>query len=175
MRLCTGAIHTHGESRQTRALQPLHNIPREKRCCTGRKRSVNTCRSRMVDQLKQVRALDRVVPGENKYRHLPGRDLIDQRFSFGSAQLPGIALGLGGSTAMYAGKIARLGNFPDGDEGSLVEIDGLDLRIHKPIKAGRKTARSDESRSFSTFFLQSPRFLQTSDISRCRGFVIRLG
>ena len=48
---------------------------------------------------------------------------------------------------MYTGEIAGLGDLPDGDEGALVEVDGLYLRVHMRIEAGGCETCSDESRS----------------------------
>jgi hypothetical protein len=48
---------------------------------------------------------------------------------------------------VYAGKIAGLGYFPDGNERTFVEVDGLDLRVHMRMETADCRGRSDESRS----------------------------
>jgi len=35
---------------------------------------------------------------------------------------------------VYASKVAGLGHFPDGNEGTFIEIDRIDLRIHVLIR-----------------------------------------
>ena len=46
-------------------------------------------------------------------------------------------LWLGRGTAVNTGKVACLGHFPDSNEGALVEIDGLDLRVHNAYRNSR--------------------------------------
>src|SRR6476469_3292862 len=119
-------------------LQPINNVPGQKRGGAGRKRNVNPGRARMLYEFEQVWPLDGIAAGEYEYGHLPGRNLVDELLSFGGAQLRGVALGLRGGPAMHTGEIARLGDFPNGNEGALIEIDGLDLRVHGTITAGSR-------------------------------------
>jgi hypothetical protein len=48
---------------------------------------------------------------------------------------------------MHAGQVAGLGYFPNGNERALVEIDGVDERVHASIKPESGVNCSDVSRS----------------------------
>ena len=56
-------------------------------------------------------------------------------------------LRLRGRPAVHACQIACLGHFPDSNKGTLVEIDGVDERVHVFISLGSARTRSDESLS----------------------------
>ena len=56
-------------------------------------------------------------------------------------------LRLRGRPAVHACQIACLGHFPDSNKGTLVEIDGVDERVHVFISPGSARTRSDESLS----------------------------
>ena len=88
----------------------------------------------MVDQVKKIRPLDRVSSCQHKDWYLQGRNLIYEMFAFISAKFKWISIRLGGSAAMHTREVASLGHFPDGDEWTFVEVDGVDLRIHRFIR-----------------------------------------
>ena len=101
----------------------------------------------MSDELEQVGALDGIAAGEHEDRDLERFDLVDKLLAFVGAELHGVALGLRGGAAVHAGEVAGLCHFPDGDEGALVEVDGVDERVHDLMKPDSDGGRSDESLS----------------------------
>jgi len=127
----SGAVEADREARQAGLLETEDNIAGEKRRSAGREGNVNTDGARVIDEFEEVGALDGVAAGEDEDGDLPGCDLVDERFAFIRRQLGWVALGLGRGAAMDAGEVACLGDFPYGDKRALVEINGLDLRVHK--------------------------------------------
>jgi hypothetical protein len=79
------------------------------------------------------------------------------------AQFHGTAIWLGRRAAVDTGKIACLGHFPDGDERPFVEVGGVDLRVHEPMRIRRHEERSD----------QSPRLRSVLDFPRKTHFNVR--
>lgn len=88
----------------------------------------------MADQFKKVRSLNWVAPSQHENWNLQRRDLFDQLFALIRTEFHGTPGRLGGSAAMYAGEVACLGHFPDGDEWPFVEVDRVDLRVHELIR-----------------------------------------
>jgi len=88
----------------------------------------------MADQVKKIRPLDRVPSCQHEDRYLQGRNLIYEMFAFIGTEFEWISIRLGGSAAMHTREVASLGHFPDGDEWAFVEVDGVDLRIHRFIR-----------------------------------------
>ena len=89
---------------------------------------------RISNELKQVGPLDGVPAREPKDRHFPGGNQVNE-LAFRGAKLFRMAIRLRGGAAMHAGKIARLRDFPDRNERTLIEIDGLNLRVHASIRS----------------------------------------
>ena len=52
---------------------------------------------------------------------------------------------------MDAGEVTGLSHFPDGDEGAFVEIDRVDLRVHRSMRQPQFIERSDQSLSLLEF------------------------
>jgi hypothetical protein len=46
---------------------------------------------------------------------------------------------------MDAGEVARLSDFPNGDEWTFIEIDRVDLRVHESMRQLHFIERSDQS------------------------------
>ncbi len=139
MSLCACSVHADGESGQPSFLEPHDDLPGEEGCCARRERHTHSARTRVADQLKQIRPLDRIASRENEDRNLHRGNLVDQARALICAQFHRVAVGLRGSAAMHAGQIAGLGYFPDRDERPLVEIDRVELRVHessRPQAAG---------------------------------------
>jgi len=76
----------------------------------------------ILDQIKNVGALQRVAAGEYKNRGFEGGDFIDQTLGFIGTQLKRAANRLSASPAMDTRKVACLGRFPNHDERPLVKI-----------------------------------------------------
>src|SRR6185437_6286454 len=60
-------------------------------------------------------------------------------------QFQGTAIWLGRCAAVDTGEIVSLRHFPDGDERTFVEVGGVDLRVHEPMRMRRHEGRSDQS------------------------------
>jgi hypothetical protein len=45
-----------------------------------------------------------------------------------------VAIWLRGGTAVYAGEVASLRYFPDGNEWALIKISRVDLRVHESME-----------------------------------------
>src|SRR5437868_8146337 len=105
----------------------------------------------MSDQLEQIGPLDRISAGKHEDRHLHVRNLVDKRLSFLGTQFPWITIRLCGGAAVHTGQIASLGHLPNCNEGALVEIDGVNLRVHKAIRLQTNLACSDQSSQLLEF------------------------
>ncbi len=88
----------------------------------------------MRDQLEQVRPLDGIAAREHEDGRLHLRYLADQVLALRRGEFQRMAIRLSRCAAMHAGQIAGLSNLPNGDERALVEVDGVDSRIHMPMK-----------------------------------------
>ena len=91
----------------------------------------------MADQLEQVWPLDPVASRKHKRWSLQRCDLVNLILSLIGAEFHGMPIWLCRGAAMDTGEVAGLGHFPDGDEGSFVEINRIDLRVHGPIRLRR--------------------------------------
>ena len=88
----------------------------------------------MFNQFEQVRPFDGITASEDEDRDLERGDLTDEVLAFCRSEFAGVALELRGSAAVEAGEVAGLGDLPDGEEWTFVEVDGvvvlLQLLIH---------------------------------------------
>lgn len=105
----------------------------------------------MADQLKQIGPLDWVTSSQDENGDLQSRNLIDQMSAFICAEFQWIAIRLSRGAAMDAGEVTGLSHFPDGDEGAFVEIDRVDLRVHRSMRQPQFIERSDQSLSLLEF------------------------
>ena len=146
MRLGAGAVEAYCQTRQSGIFQPKDDLPREQRRGAGRERNAHAHFAGVRDEFKQVRTLDRIATGEHENRHFHGRNLIDEVLALVGGQFHGMAQRLRSRPAMHASQVAGLRHFPNGEKRLLVEIDGLNLRIHDSIRTEPKPNRSDQSR-----------------------------
>ena len=87
----------------------------------------------MVNQFEEVRPFDGVAACEHKHRNLQSRYLVDQLLTLLGAELHWVSVRLSRGAAMDTCQIAGLGDLPDRDEWTFVEVDGVDERIHNPM------------------------------------------
>jgi hypothetical protein len=99
----------------------------------------------MTDQLKQIGAFDWVTPSQHKNGDPQSGNLIDQMFPLFRTEFHWIAIRLRRGSAMDAGEVARLSDFPNGDEWTFIEIDRVDLLVHESMRQPHFIERSDQS------------------------------
>ncbi len=132
-----------GEARETGVFHAEDGVAGEQGRGAGSKSGVNAFFRRMLNELEDVWALERVAAGEDEERYLKLGNLIDEIAGLGSAELAGVSEGLGGGAAVLTGEIASLGGFPDGKKGRAIVVErGHCLAdVHEMNVAGRPPGR----------------------------------
>jgi hypothetical protein len=143
VRLGSGAVETHRKPRQARLFEPEDDFARQQRRGAGRERDTDAHLAGVRDEFKKVRPFDRVAARKHEDGHVHSRNLIDQVLTLVGGQLHRVAQRLRGRPAVHAGEVASLSHFPDGQKRPLVEIDGLNLRVHDSMKPAKCAKRSD--------------------------------
>jgi hypothetical protein len=138
MRGGAGAVHADREAGEPGFFEAEHDLARKQGGGARRERDADADFPRMGDQFEQIRPFDGVTASENEDGNFEVGDLIDELLAFLGREFHGVALRLRGGAAMHAGQIAGLGDFPDGDERALVEIDGVNERVHGLYESGKR-------------------------------------
>src|SRR5262249_24786796 len=80
---------------------------------------------RVPDQVEQIGPLERIAAREYHQRLAERTDLVQESITWFGGQLLVVSLRLRRGAAMYAGKVAGLGHFPDHQHRGLVEVHGV--------------------------------------------------
>lgn len=75
-----------------------------------------------MHQFEDVRPLERISSGKDKYRGIQLRNVVEQLFGFLGAKFQRVSHGLGTCTTMKARQIAGAGGFPDHYQWDAVKI-----------------------------------------------------